>query len=229
VSQWSLQQALLQDPTGDVLLFISDESHICCGFLHSVSVCCQVWPYMKPLRRWIKKRQYNNPTWDMPVSNSTPEQAQQPHPQQVQQQGSDSAGINVQMPYYPQQVQELLGSDQTQQQAASSPQHRQQQQQPGQQQGARTPGSNALQQLLSSASKGASSSNSSSRVANGSNPGSYCGPLAALFGAAAAASGAAAGGVAAAAGAAVSCPRQFRFDAGLIMHALQPAATAAQR
>jgi hypothetical protein len=181
---------------------------------------------MKPLRRWIKKRQYNNPSWDMPVNNSTPEQLQQPHPQQIQQQGSNGAGINVHMPYYPQQVQQLLGSDQPQQQAASSPQHRQQQQQPGQHQGARTPGSNALQQLLNSASKGASSS---SRVANGSNPGSYCGPLAPLFGAAAAASGAAAGGVATAAAAAVDCPRQFRFDSGSIMHALQPAATAAQR
>jgi hypothetical protein len=178
---------------------------------------------MKPLRRWIKKRQYNNPTWDMPVNNSTPEQVQQHHPQQIQQQGSDGAGINVHMPYYPQQVQQLLGSDQPQQQAASSPQHRQQQ--PGQQQGGRTPGSNALQQLFNSANKGASSSNSSGKVANGSNPGSYCGPLAALFGAAAAA----AGGGAAAAGAAVDCPRQFRFDSGSIMHALQPAATAAQR
>lgn len=187
-----------------------------------------VWPYMKPLRRWIKKRLYNNPTWDMPVANSTPEQArppQQQHQQHMQQQGSDGAGINVHMPYYPQQVQQLLGSDQPQQQAAASPQHRQQQQ-PGQQQGARPAGPNALQQLLNSASKGASSS----RAANGSMSGSYCGPLAALFGAAAAATGAAAMDAAVAARAAVDCPRQFRFDSGSIMHALQPAAaTAAQR
>jgi hypothetical protein len=63
---------------------------------------------------------------------------------------------------------------------------------------------------------------------NGSKSGSYCGPLAALFGAAAAASGAAAVDVTG--GPPVDCPRQFRFDSGSIMHALQPAAaTAAQR
>eukprot|EP00882_Tetradesmus_deserticola_P003578 GHRQ01003787.1.p1 GENE.GHRQ01003787.1~~GHRQ01003787.1.p1 ORF type:complete len:414 (+),score=150.91 GHRQ01003787.1:159-1400(+) len=185
-----------------------------------------VWPYLKPLRRWIKKRQSNHPTWDMPVNTSTAEQAQQPQQQQVhtQQQGSDGAAINVHMPYYPQQVQQLLGSEQ--QQAASSPQHTQPQQQLGRQQRTWTPGSSALQQLLQSANKGASS-----RTGGITTAGSVCGPLAPLFGAAAAATGCAAAlDVVAATDSAVSCPRQFRFDSGSIMHALQPAAaTAAQR
>ena len=50
------------------------------------------------------------------------------------------------------------------------------------------------------------------------------------YGSDALAAGVAAMDAAVAAHAAVDCPRQFRFDSGSIMHALQPAAaTAAQR
>eukprot|EP00775_Hariotina_reticulata_P013707 gene13707-13829_t len=56
-----------------------------------------VWPYVRPLRSWIRKRQYNNPEWDMPVPASTPEQ-QQKH----------GIANSMHKPYYPQQMQHLL-------------------------------------------------------------------------------------------------------------------------
>lgn len=45
-----------------------------------------MWPYLKPLRKWIKKRQLTNPEglWDMPVVTTPPGQQQQHYQQQHQ-------------------------------------------------------------------------------------------------------------------------------------------------
>lgn len=53
----------------------------------------QVWPYLKPLRKWIKKQQFTNPEglWDMPVITTPPhqqqKQQQQPRSQQREKKG----------------------------------------------------------------------------------------------------------------------------------------------
>lgn len=51
---------------------------------HGLAACCasaplQVWPYLKPLRKWIKRQQRSNPDepWDMPVMMTPPAQQQQ--------------------------------------------------------------------------------------------------------------------------------------------------------
>lgn len=61
---------------------------------------------MKPLRRWVKKRQFNSPEWDLPMANA-----------------SVGAGPSMHQPYYPQQVRQLLSQDDSSPPAGSSPVH----------------------------------------------------------------------------------------------------------
>lgn len=153
---------------------------------------------MKPLRRWVKKHQYNTPDWDMPV-----------HTALVNQQSSEPS---MHQPYYPQQVRQLLSEHDSSQPSGGSPVHnnRQPQQQP-----ARTPQpSDHLAQMLRNA--GINSPGKTPKAVTAAKPApaamhSVQGPLAALFNAAAAT----AGSTDTAKG-----RKQFCFDKQAIMRAL---------
>lgn len=156
---------------------------------------------MKPLRKWVRKRQHTNPEWDMPAGNPPA--------------GHQSAVPSMHTPYYPQQVQQLLdqnsSSGATLQQTdrlLSQPAPRPQQQQ---QQAAH------LSQTLRNAgivtpNKAPGASNGLSLVPAAS--GGLSGPLATLFAAAAKPAGAGAQTRAS------SQLKQFSFDKQAIMHAL---------
>jgi hypothetical protein len=98
----------------------------------------QVWPYLKPLRKWIKKQQLTNPEglWDMPVITTPPHQQQKQQQQpcsqlrekkgQKQQQQQRSNGedlwdmpvITTTPPSQPQQQREKQGHQQQRNNAA---------------------------------------------------------------------------------------------------------------
>eukprot|EP00879_Flechtneria_rotunda_P010357 GHRR01010830.1.p2 GENE.GHRR01010830.1~~GHRR01010830.1.p2 ORF type:complete len:191 (+),score=111.37 GHRR01010830.1:1003-1575(+) len=182
-----------------------------------------VWPYIKQLRKWIKKRQYNNPDWDMPVA---PEQAANPPLQAA----PNGAGISMHQPYYPQQVQKLLTHQAEQQQQQLGPQLPEQQQRPRE----AISLSGLLQQLQKSQpQKPASRQNSAGSSSSSSLPGNSnyetsnsvtAGRLAALLGAAAAAAAATAS-----TGEVPGNDKGFRFDRQAILHALHDSTAARQQ
>jgi hypothetical protein len=51
--------------------------------------CVQVWPYLKPLRKWIHKHRMDQPQWDMP-SQAAEQETGQGKGKQQQQQGKQS-------------------------------------------------------------------------------------------------------------------------------------------
>lgn len=197
--------------------WLHSTARLTCGAPHTsavvsaaAAIVCrfQIWPYMKPLRKWIRRQQYNHPSWDMPVTSTTPEQPQQAWPSRNGNGSTNgsSTAISMHTPYYPQQMQDLQGSLQSEQQAGS-PQHKKLDEQQGQ----LTPSSSTPVQQQQGSSTGAAVGRTCGRAA-GSSSGSLCGPLASLFGAAAAAA---------------DCPKDFTFDKQAILRALiEPAAAA---